>query len=120
MDLLDTERKTWLSRLEESVLTRTEAQRELQKLTLERDRLLRHNKQLKESFTNSKIEATDENEAVNKAAESARNDFSAVDSDLRAEQKKQEFHARLGSRFGKVKYSDWLNQQQSHLQEPSN
>ena len=103
-------------------------QQSLERVTIERDRLLRQNKKFRASFL---CRADEENvnvlsqespdkrnvaEAkISAAADEARSDYRAGDVDVRAEQKRSDFESRVGSRLGSVKYADWLKAQNNGI-----
>jgi len=119
--LLEEKHSSFVSKLEDAVTERTGLQQSLERVTLERDRLLRQNKKFRASFLcradeenlnmlsqESPDKRTVTESKITAAADEARSDYRTGDVDLRAEQKRSDFVSRVGSRLGSVKYADWL------------
>ena len=118
----------FVAKLEQSVTERTLLQQSLERVTIERDRLLRQNKKFRTSFLcraddenlntlsqESPVKRTVSESKISAAADEARSDYRAGDVDVRAEQKRRDFEARVGARLGSVKYADWLKAQNAGL-----
>ncbi len=113
-------RISFVSKLNQSVQERTVLQQNLERITIERDRILRQNKKFRASFL-CRADGENLNRSPDKptvsevnilaAADEARSDYRAGDVDVRAEQKRNQFESRVGARLGSVKYADWLKSQ---------
>ena len=109
----DAERKTWSSKLEAAATGRTRAQQELERIAVEKERLLRQVKRMKASILLSASSGSEfkwENGFTNDAEAQAREDFTSQDFDIRAEQRRDVFQGRTGQRVGKVKYREWFDE----------
>ena len=111
----EAERKSWLAKLESATAGKIESQQEIERLSVEKERLVRQVKRVKASIllcaSASSRSACDGNGM--ESAEQAREDFIALDSDIRVHSKREAFEKRAGQRCGKVKYRDWLEGEES-------
>ena len=123
---LEESRASFFAKLENAVTLNTTLQQSLEKATIEKDRLLRHNKKLRSSFL---CRSDSENlsvdgiacpspdrvlkrlDRIDAAIDEARSDYSTGNVDIKALEKRKEFESKMGTRTGNVKYADWLKSQ---------
>jgi hypothetical protein len=113
--ILERERETWNTKLETIVASQMAALQSLEKMTVERDRLLRDVKRMRASIllTSNTYPGGEENSLILLAEEQARLDYLSLDLEPRSDHKKEKFESGTGKRVGKVKYREWLQADKS-------
>jgi len=112
--------ESFLVKIKQVETEREALQSSLDRVMSERDVLLRENKKMRASFLSRQENEKRANqssllpsEGILSAAKEALMDYQASNVDMKAEQRKNDFQSRIGSRLGSYKYAAWLKQQQN-------